>query len=347
MGNCAAPPLAIIYMDAVEKRVVSQSQGTTVWRRYIDDIFFVTTSSAEELLRIANTVNPCIKFTLERPSVDEATRTESLAFLDTLVLRNEGARQLQLRLFIKPTHSGTCLPWKAHVPLSRKKCLVISETLRAQRIASSQHQNQSRKMITNKLTNNGYPPTLIRSVRRTMRTEARGQPDYVSFLKVPFISEQQENQIRRLHQQSGMANTIRLIFTTERPLSWQFRPPRETQECPPGCLGCKTAVKPACFLKAAVYEVTCSVCGAKYIGQTERTMRSRILEHLKTPTSHVYAHMQTHGANHQTSLTWRVLTTHNYTATRLALEALYIRRTGNKMNGCEGMDLLPFLVSAQ
>jgi hypothetical protein len=56
MGNCAAPPLAIIYMDNIERQILTIGPNVLVWKRYIDDIFFVTRSTCEELLNNANTV---------------------------------------------------------------------------------------------------------------------------------------------------------------------------------------------------------------------------------------------------------------------------------------------------
>ena len=149
---------------------------------------------------------------------------------------------------------------------------------------------------------------------------------------------------QQLHKKTGMDEKIRLIFTTEKPLAWQFRPRHETPPCPEPCLACRTAARQgACYTKNAVYQVTCSICKAVYVGQTERTMGSRITEHIKGPNSHVHLHMATHGIDHKTAFTWRVLATHPYATTRLALEALFIRRTDQKMNGCEGARLLSFV----
>jgi len=96
--------------------------------------------------------------------------------------------------------------------------------------------------------------------------------------------------------------------------------------------------------KNVVYRITCQLCQATYIGQTERTIRSRIIEHSKTASSHVHLHMTSiHGVSNQLQFKWQILATNRHTGTRLAIEALHIHKQPHLMNGCEGARLLPFL----
>ena len=37
MGNCAAPALAIIFMDSIEALKFNKCPGIIFWKRYIDD----------------------------------------------------------------------------------------------------------------------------------------------------------------------------------------------------------------------------------------------------------------------------------------------------------------------
>ena len=338
MGNCAAPPLAIIYMSFVEERLISLVGNISVWKRYIDDIFFITSRDPDELLVIANSVNPHIKFTIEKPV------NNTIPFLDTLVHVDNGI--IQFELFIKPTHSGTCLPYDSHVPNSRKKCLIISENVRVKRIASNKFLQTSENKISNRLTQNGYPKRIINSTIRAISLTKREQPDYTSFIKIPFISEKQKTQVLKLRKRTNLEEKIRVVFTTEKPLAWQFRAKHEVLSCPPNCIACQTASKPgSCFTKNAIYRIECQICGAVYIGQTERTIRTRIGEHAKTSNSFVHQHMiNAHGINNVTSFRWRIVTTHPYLNTRLAIEALHIQQNRlHLMNGCEGTKLLSFL----
>jgi hypothetical protein len=68
MGNCAAPPFAIIYMRHIEEIIRACHTGIIIWCRYIDDIFFLVEGDSEALCSTAITVYSCIQFTLEKPT---------------------------------------------------------------------------------------------------------------------------------------------------------------------------------------------------------------------------------------------------------------------------------------
>ncbi len=87
------------------------------------------------------------------------------------------------------------------------------------------------------------------------------------------------------------------------------------------------------------------VCGAVYVGQTRRTMRSRIVEHAKGPESHVHTHMMGHNRDNSLCFKWRILDIRGYLSTRLAMEAMHIKRFTNNslMNNCDGAVISPFL----
>jgi hypothetical protein len=170
---------------------------------------------------------------------------------------------------------------------------------------------------------------------------------YATFVKLPFISERQCYQLRRLLRATDMAQTVRLIFTTERSLEWQFRPTRELPNCPSICAACATAsVKGTCFRKHVVYIIRCGMCNASYIGQTDRTIRTRILEHIGHNSSAVHAHMATHGPDNSSNFRWSILASHPDNEARQAIEAVLISRHSHLMNGCNGIHILPFLLSA-
>jgi hypothetical protein len=228
-------------------------------------------------------------------------------------------------------------------PLSRKRSLIISENLRVERIASDEYQHESLGKIKRRLLSNGYPEWFLRQTLR--RRINRPQPDFIDFIKVPYFSEAQRKCILSMAHRTNLDKIIRIIFITAKPLAWQFRLKYETQKCPPNCIACVTASRPGrCFTKNAVYKIQCLVCHHVYIGQTGRTMRSRIAEHHSQMASHVYQHMHLHQADQYKNFKWSIISVHPYIGNRLAMEALHIRNcTESIMNGCEGAHLLAFL----
>ena len=88
MGSRIAPPLAIVFMDAIESLILtsqnSQYQPIT-YMRYIDDVLGVWTHGADaldEYFQFLNSFHPALKFTIERT---DKTLNKSIPFLDTLI----------------------------------------------------------------------------------------------------------------------------------------------------------------------------------------------------------------------------------------------------------------------
>jgi len=129
MGNPAAPPLAIIYLNNLEEILLPQCSSIIHWKRYIDDVWSLIEGDSQSVLQYINSLNPFIQFTVENSIND------SISFLDTSVSLNNG--HFNTTLFIKPTHSGTCLPFSACVPNSRKINLIRSESHRCRVISSA------------------------------------------------------------------------------------------------------------------------------------------------------------------------------------------------------------------
>lgn len=338
MGNCAAPPLAIIFMDYVESEIRRLSPQVTYWTRYIDDIFVIANGDPNVLVNCANAIHPQIQFTLE------AASDGKLPFLDTLVTLSPN-RKFEFQLYIKPTHSGTCLPYESHVPMNRKHNLVNTELERANRISSEQFKQVSKQLIKTKLCKNGYSSEVIQKIeiRKLQQDEQdKVKQDPITYIKIPFLSETQRYRTLNLARKTGVIDKLRFIFTTERPLAWKFREKRESIKCPLDCIGCATALKPnVCHNKFTIYNIECTVCNAVYIGQSARSISSRISEHTKCNTSAVFIHMHTHGQFHTTAFKWKIISICKNFHARLAAETFFIASCKARvMNGCTGMETL-------
>ena len=107
-GYNAAPPLAIIYMHDLEEKLCKRSSSIIFRQRYIDAIFIVYSRNSQDILTLSNKMNPHILFTFEEPKEDK------ISFLDTTVSYID--HRFYTQLYIKPTHSGKCLPYDAYVP---------------------------------------------------------------------------------------------------------------------------------------------------------------------------------------------------------------------------------------
>ena len=88
-------------MDSIEVLIFNKCPGIIFWKRYINDIFFISSCSPTLILDKANECNQFIKFTLELPQND------GLPFLDTFVSNIN--QQFVFDLYIKLTHSDTVM----------------------------------------------------------------------------------------------------------------------------------------------------------------------------------------------------------------------------------------------
>ena len=66
----------------------------------------------------------------------------------------------------------------------------------------------------------------------------------------------------------------------------QLQKPRQIP-CGPKCI-CDG--RNICNRKNVTYEITCTICNETYIGETGRTIRTRIKEHIKQKESEVFKH---------------------------------------------------------
>ena len=63
-----------------------------------------------------------------------------------------------------------------------------------------------------------------------------------------------------------------------------------------------------CNCKFVVYFIECCLCSATYVGETKRSMRSRLSEHLASPTSQVFSHLTNQHAHAEPgSISWSIL----------------------------------------
>ena len=82
---------------------------------------------------------------------------------------------------------------------------------------------------------------------------------------------------------------------TGRPLLSIFRPPKEEQKCPKACETCTSTKKVnKCLSKNCMYIIECTHCHLVYIGETSRTVGSRIKEHVRMEKQTIYQHLVKH-----------------------------------------------------
>ena len=338
MGNNLAPTMAIIYMNKLDEGILTAFEEPLYLKRYIDDMFVAWSTNdidPTRLLEIANELNTSIEFTIELP------KNNQLPFLDTMVTLNPEEGKFNTSLYIKPIHSQCVTPWDSHNPISQKRGLLIGETKRAiSRSTNSYSRTKSLRLIKQIFRRNGYPKSFVqKTINKATKTHHPTESDEkVIHLKVPFINEEYKRRTQAVIHRTGIDN-IKIHYINGRRSARIFAPPKERQECSPNCITCSNAEKEnCCLLKHCVYQITCMHCNALYIGETGRTIGSRIKEHVNTQQT-VYIHMTKHTSEPTfKDLKWKIIHTNlHYVRERKIIEAMEIKNTtGTLMNGCVG-----------
>jgi hypothetical protein len=189
------------------------------------------------------------------------------------------------------------LPSFLRVPLLAKINTIRAELIKAERASSPNLLHVSSQKVTDRLVSNGYPPKLISS--RIVRKPSSVQDSkYTTFLRIPYICERQCQQIRRLLRVTGMQHTVRLIFTTERSLAWQFRPARELPTCPSTCGACATAskqglcFKETCRLQNTMRDMWCCIYWRNWPNNTHANFRTHWAQQLHCVRPHGHTRLR-------------------------------------------------------
>ena len=306
MGNGASVVCAVIFMDFIEKNIL-QVAGDKIklWVRFIDDIFCIfERADANDILNICNDIHPSISFTVEH-AVDN-----SLAFLDVFLQRNSN-NGFSFSLYSKPSHSGHVLPWKSHHVRSLLINVLINEFRRALALGSDHlHKEKGIEMIRQRFASNGYPPNVLKRCEWKARLPATRSVSAAGekrvFLSLPFQSEQQARAIRSSARKCGLTQHMSLNFYSKT-LAGILKPKKEKLCTKTNCKFCE-AGQGDCWTKECVYLIKCLTCDSFYIGETKRTMRSRLREHMSSESSLVHEHLKSHSRSPKLDdIRWNVL----------------------------------------
>ena len=175
MGSRVAPPLAIIFMNSLERQYNSTAVNTPdLYMRYIDDVLGVWTSGPENLrdyLHHINSTHPSISFTIETTE-----DSGSIPFLDTKITVEPDGKYTT-ELYIKPTSSGIILHADSAKPWKTKRAVLYSQTRRAIRFSCDEYaRGRSIQRIRELFFSNGYNDKIIDRTIANCTTRTRHDP---------------------------------------------------------------------------------------------------------------------------------------------------------------------------
>ena len=196
MGSPVSVTVANLVMEDVEERALSTCPHPPppFWKRYVDDTFTVLPEDqVDRFLDHLNTVEPSIKFTMEKES------NSSLSFLDTLVTHHDDG-SLSTSVYRKKTHTDRYLDFTSHHPLAHKVAVARTLMTRADRICTFvPDRDKEKQHIVEALNNNGYPSQHVNKnwwPRSSPRSSSSEDPPKATVV-IPYIRHLSES-IRRI-----------------------------------------------------------------------------------------------------------------------------------------------------
>ena len=226
MGTGFAPNYANIYMVYFEQKALSKAPNNLqplIWKRFIDDIFFIWTHGGTALQGFydyLNTIHPTIKFEISH-SIQE------IDFLDTTIFFKHGTK-LESTLFVKSIDTCSLLHATSFHPDSCKSSVIYSQALRYCSIITDHTKlKEQLDILKENLLRRGYQLSEMhknfRKATQYSQSELLNRSNFPETKKqiLPFITHYNNTNI----QISGILRTHWHIIQDDPTVNWLWHQP--------------------------------------------------------------------------------------------------------------------------
>jgi len=331
MGNSLSPLVAEAFMCQFECDLHDEGLLPRIWLRYVDDTFAVVKKSdVANTLNILNSRHTNIKFTVETKNENNNT----LPFLDVLI--HQVNNKIEFSIHRKPSTTDRYITNDSFCSYQHKIAAFHSSVYRLCRLPLSVTDFKAEyDRIVNIANTNGFDQTLIdklvqkhsNNIKKYRLSTLFEQNKALKSEKQQIVSMQYFPEVSNKLTNCFDKNNMKLVFCSSNKLS--------------SALGSTKDPLPI-REQSGVYEISCSDCDKKYIGQTRRALHTRVKEHIrsiknrdiqKAIPAHMFDPDNTH-AHKLTSLEENVklLKPINNSRKLDAYESFYIYKTKNLMN---------------
>ena len=284
MGSPLSPAVCILYLDYLEKKIINKSPYPIVmWKRYVDDIFLVFTNNSTQTKSVANVTEDLLKHSNQFSNTIQFTcdfmnTQKELARLDVYV-KIEADGRFSTTVYRKPTNTNLYLSSTSAHSWSSKLGTIRCLTNRALRICSPQFLKKELDFLQGVFMDNGY------SERTTNKIMSRCVIQHYSSAKIA--------------EKDSISNYVVLPTSS---FTCRLKPTLRK-------LNIRVWEKPAGNLRSyltrvkdptspddrsnGVYRIPCG-CGKYYIGQTKRSINTRMKEHKSNIRRNVMSSVTSH-----------------------------------------------------
>ena len=274
MGSPLSGLIADLFVDTVEKEIfkIPDSKHISYWGRYVDDVFLVWNGNQEQLDELLIAMNKLSKlqFTMEEE------KDGSLNFLDLTITRNNS--RLSYNIYRKPTTTDVIIPSNSQHSYTTKMAAFRYYIDRALNVPLTDENHRQELCKIKKIAiNNGYKPEDIDYLHKKLKKK--------NTLKYIYPHKKASQSYRSLTFHPTMNRHIKRICSRNNINIAD----RNTNNVANLLINNKTPFHTT--QKSGVYELKCTNCPKKYIGQCGRSLKERFQEHISRSSSAVYTHM--------------------------------------------------------
>jgi hypothetical protein len=330
MGSSISPVVAELFLQNLENTKIYKNPSIIFWNRYVDDVLCIVRNRKKEaVLKSINDFHPSIQFTTEDEKEGE------LPFLDIKVYRKADG-SFGHYVYRKTTQTWKYLNYNSFHPPSHKLGVIDTMYIRAIRLSDQDHLKEEIEFTTEILLKNDYPKSLLD--RRLKKVK----------YKCENPTPKNNNIVKRIILPwSGIVTTkIAHFLRRNMEIEIGYKPGPKLRQ-----ILCNSKQKiPKTYI--GIYSLGCKgneqeTCQSLYIGETERDMITRIMEHkhhvdTASTTSPISLHMLEN--DHELDLnSMSLLIPEKRKYFRRFKESLYIRKLDPsiKMNSSNGMIINP------
>ena len=254
--------IAESFLQYLEQNALQQSLNSNIcplsYRRYVDDghARFETISQAQDFLSILNSQDNHIQYTMETEGVPG-----HLDFLDITII-NSGKGSYEFKIHRKEAITNIQIKPNSSVDPQIHIGVFKGFIARAYRICSPKYLEEELNFITTVFVENGYKREHLQQIIDKYHHQATDKSDHSGNItaKIPWIPKLTPR-LRRILRKQGVK-----VITTSGPNLTRIL--------------CNNKSKLPANSFPGIYEVNCG-CGATYVGETKKRVKSRLSEHEK------------------------------------------------------------------
>lgn len=265
MGNALSPFLANLFMSNFERKLKEENTLPRIWWRYVDDVAAVIEKGSEQsILTLLNSKWPTIKFTIE------TEENCSLPFLDVRMFRKTDGN-IEFSVYRKPTNTPCYIPNDSHCPQSHKQAAFHSMIYRLCKLPLNiKNYMDEVKYIKYAALLNGYSVKTVeklitlhaKKISKRKSTTLTPEREPMKRITMPYIPE-----ITQKLKKVFKKHNLEIVHNSNSKLQNYIVQLKDKTDD---------------LKKSGIYEISCSECEDKYIGQTKRSIEIRFKEHVSS-----------------------------------------------------------------